>query len=743
MASQTENSDVLDDGKGDLHENMEDTNYGVVVVAQSGSFQSIKTEHTKLQEGEGGEKIEDNEQVTINSIKLEGEDGPSSFKSSIFEDNQGDGKHANIKHGGIVAEVKAGLSTDSGKQQMVSENNELEEDHEERNEVQAVGYDCQDSLDPSNGLNMRENDMADNEVEGLAKDDGDMATTREDNIQIAVSSDLSDPDSHQINEEIPELAPPDQALPRKSEDAGKDIEVTESEEAGAMIIDIDEKNDEMQSTVQVSDAVVVAEALVDGAELTEDAEETVAVRNLSGTEQENPESTGDDNGFDIVIMEETQGGERQSMNESTEMNEEEVKEKVVSNAEYLCEECGKSFTHLSSKKRHMLKHTEIDSQTYKCLACSKTFQYNSSLKRHLKLHSEEPTGKAYTCKECSKAFMYATSLKRHLKTHAGKEIYPCPHCQRCFEYISSLKRHEKLHTEGKGFKCSVCSKSFGYLSSLTRHNRVHQKTLKCDKCSKVFRVYKSLAKHYVEHGVPVREDDLAAMAVEGEAEDDGDSNMDVDEANGEEGAKAKEEGEIKESEMIEEDNVRASMAVNNETTESQVNAIDGDVIDFQSAENHPFVKFVVSQNTLTLEQFQSFQQAQGMPSSDTDTNQEVAFAVVQPDGGTVLSENCTMVTEGVQECTGTPVGGIVFVEVDQNNKVTERHMEGLQASNLLQLLQAVEGFATENVVEGEEQRAEESEEKKGMEVADEAKEEQAKEEQPEVPVKTDKEETVT
>ena len=739
MASQTGNSDVLEDGKRELHANMEDANNGVVVVAQSGSFQSLKTEPTKLQDGEGGEKIEDDEQVTINSIKLEGEDGPSSLKSSCFEDSLGDGKHANINHGGIVAEV-TGLSTDSGKQHMANENNELEEDLGQRDAVQAVANDCQDSFDPSNGLNMQQNDMADNEIEGLAKDDdGDMATG-EDSIQIAVSPDLSEPNSQQINEEIPELAPPDQALHGKAEDAGKDIEVTESEEASAMIIEIDEKSDELQSTVQVSDAVVVAEALVDGSELTEDAEETVAVKNLSGTEQENPESTGDDKGFDIVIMEEIKGEERQSMNESTEINEGEMKEKVVSNAEYLCEECGKSFTHLSSKKRHMLKHTEIDSQTYKCLACSKTFQYNSSLKRHLKLHSEEPTGKAYTCKECSKAFMYATSLKRHLKTHAGKEIYPCPHCQRCFEYISSLKRHEKLHTEGKGFKCNVCSKSFGYLSSLTRHNRVHQKTLKCDKCSKVFRLYKSLAKHYVEHGVPVREDDLAAMAVEGEAEDDGDSNMDVDEANGEESVKAKKDG--KESETLEEDNVRASMAVNNETTESQVNAIDGDVIDLQSAENHPFVKFVVSQNTLTLEQFQSFQQAQGMSSSDAETNQEVAFAVVQPDGGTILNENCTMVTEGVQECTGTPVGGIVFVEVDQNNKVTERHMEGLQASNLLQLLQAVEGFATENVVEGEE-KAQESEEKKGMEVAEEAKEEQAKEEQPELPVETDKEETVT
>lgn len=740
MASQTENFDVLEDEKRELRANMEDGNNDVVVVAQSGSFQSTETEPTKCQDGEKGKKIEDNEQVTINSVKLTLKDDPASLKSS-FEDSQGDGKHANINHGGIVSEVKTGLSTDPSKQHMASENNELEEDCGQGNEVQVVNDTCEDSFVQNNGLSVQENDLANDAMSGLglAKVDGDMDVVVEDDIQIAVSSDLSDPDSRHVNEEISELAPPDQTLPEKAEDTGKNMEIIESEEAGAMMENEEEENEEVQSSVQISDAVVVAEALVDASELIENAEGTIAVKNLSETEPEHPETTVDEKDFDIIIMEETQGEERESVNVSTEMNEEEVKEKGVSNAEYMCEECGKSFTHLSSKKRHILKHTEVESHTYKCLACSKTFQYNSSLKRHLRLHSEEPTGKPYTCKECSKAFMYATSLKRHLKTHAGKEIYPCPHCQRCFEYVSSLKRHEKLHTEGKGFKCNVCSKSFGYLSSLTRHHRVHQKTLKCDKCSKVFRLYKSLAKHYVEHGVPLRDDELAAMAAEGEPEEDGDSNMDVDEANGEEDAKTKEEGEINESETPEEDGVRASMAVDNETTESQVNAIDGDVIDLQSAENHPFVKFVVSQNTLTLEQFQSFQQAQGMTTSDADTNQEVSFAVVQPDGGTVINENCTMVTEGVEECTGTPVGGIVFVEVDQNNKVTERHMEGLQASNLLQLLQAVEGFATENAVEGEEQKAEESEEKESTEVAAEVKKEQPEEEEPETPIGTDKE----
>lgn len=370
--------------------------------------------------------------------------------------------------------------------------------------------------------------------------------------------------------------------------------------------------------------------------------------------------------------------------------------------DFVCEECGKRFTHISSKKRHMLKHKEGESSVvYQCPTCSKTFQYNSSLKRHLKLHSEETSGKAYTCKECSKSFMYATSLKRHLKTHSGKEIYPCPDCQRCFEYISSLKRHSKLHTEGKGFKCNICSKAFGYLSSLTRHQRVHQKSLTCTKCNKEFRLYKSYLKHLEQHGEIVAEAELAAMQVEesdgGEEVEEEMQPKDVDDST------CSKEGVVGE---IDENEVSASMVAKSMVElhdKSQLDAIQGDVIDLQSAENHPFVKFVVSQNAVTLEQLQSFQASQAASNStESQGENAVAYAVVHTDENAVIGEN-SIVSSDIGDLSGTPVGGIVLVEFDQNNKVTERHMEGLQASNLLQLLQAVEGFAVENSVQSQHQ----------------------------------------
>eukprot|EP00794_Sanderia_malayensis_P007069 gene7069-7864_t len=345
------------------------------------------------------------------------------------------------------------------------------------------------------------------------------------------------------------------------------------------------------------------------------------------------------------------------MIQDEELNEEEMNESMPEKEmnEYACDECDKKFTHLSSKKRHMLKHQSgsIPPLVYQCLACSKTFHYNSSLKRHLKLHSDEANGKAYTCKECSKGFMYATSLKRHLKTHSGKEIFPCPHCHRRFEYISSLKRHEKLHLVGKGFRCEICMKTFGYLSSLTRHQRIHQKCLSCKKCDKKFRFHKSYVKHMEEHGVDVSE--------------------------------MKEGTEISET-------------------------LNDEILDLQAAENHPFVKFVVSQNKLNLEQLQSIQAQQqqqqsceessaGEASATATPTSNVTFALVQADNDGTVVENCTMVTEeGQSYADASSVGGIVLVELDQNNKVTERHMEGLQASNLLQLLQAVEGYAVDQTV---------------------------------------------
>ena len=401
--------------------------------------------------------------------------------------------------------------------------------------------------------------------------------------------------------------------------------------------------------------------------------------------------------LEVVVLSDMDGIVNEDENINTDVKIEDTRAQ-----DFVCEECGKKFTHISSKKRHMLKHKEGESPVvYQCPTCSKTFQYNSSLKRHLKLHSEETSGKAYTCKECSKSFMYATSLKRHLKTHSGKEIYPCPHCQRCFEYISSLKRHSKLHTEGKGFKCNICSKAFGYLSSLTRHQRVHQKSLTCTKCTKEFRLYKSYLKHLEQHGEIVAEAELAAMQVE---ESDGEEDVEEEIQTKDVGdSNCSKEGVVGE---IDENEVSASMVAKSMVElhdKSQLDAIQSDIIDLQSAENHPFVKFVVSQNAVTLEQLQSFQASQ-VASNSTESQSEnaVAYAVVHTDENAAIGEN-SIVSSDIGDLSGTPVGGIVLVEFDQNNKVTERHMEGLQASNLLQLLQAVEGFAVENSVQSQHQ----------------------------------------
>ena len=405
--------------------------------------------------------------------------------------------------------------------------------------------------------------------------------------------------------------------------------------------------------------------------------------------------------LEVVVMPEMDGIVASDVQNQDASIDSDIKMEDARSQDFVCEECGKRFTHISSKKRHMLKHKEGESPVvYQCLACSKTFQYNSSLKRHLKLHSAESSGKAYTCKECSKAFMYATSLKRHLKTHSGKEIYPCPHCQRCFEYMSSLKRHSKLHTEGKGFKCNICSKAFGYLSSLTRHQRVHQKSLTCTKCNKEFRLYKSYVKHLEQHGEILGEAELAAMQVE---ESDGGDEEIEDEIESKEahGSSHDKEGAVGE---LDENEVSASMvakSMDESDEKNQLDAIQSDVIDLQSAENHPFVKFVVSQNAVTLEQLQSFQASQAANSSGESEN-AVAYAVVHADENAIIGEN-NIVSSDIGDLSGTPVGGIVLVEFDQNNKVTERHMEGLQASNLLQLLQAVEGFAVESNSQSQQQ----------------------------------------
>mgnify|MGYP002476672876 CR=1 FL=1 len=82
-----------------------------------------------------------------------------------------------------------------------------------------------------------------------------------------------------------------------------------------------------------------------------------------------------------------------------------------------------------------------DSQAdFLCQECGKVFVNVSNLRRHLKLHSES---KKFSCPECPLTFPRPDQLASHMRVHQGERPFICQHCRIRFTTSSNLRRHER------------------------------------------------------------------------------------------------------------------------------------------------------------------------------------------------------------------------------------------------------------------------------------------------------------
>ncbi|XP_029359781.1 uncharacterized protein LOC115044729 isoform X2 [Echeneis naucrates] len=154
--------------------------------------------------------------------------------------------------------------------------------------------------------------------------------------------------------------------------------------------------------------------------------------------------------------------------------------------------------------------TESDTEpVYSCGECGKSFPHLSSLRRHLRMHEPTTAGTSNTATtgpnpvhiktQSDPSLPHSTQETSHPTTNScpsPDKIFHCPECGKGFKKKGHLLQHGVIHSSARPYGCSTCSRAFNRRESLTRHEKIHEeKPFRCPACGRAFRESTSLLNH--------------------------------------------------------------------------------------------------------------------------------------------------------------------------------------------------------------------------------------------------------
>lgn len=132
-----------------------------------------------------------------------------------------------------------------------------------------------------------------------------------------------------------------------------------------------------------------------------------------------------------------------------------------------CPHCPERFAEHFRKLKH-LKEIHGITFTFNCDVCQSVFPSRRALTMHTnKFHTEKTQ-----CEVCKKSFSCVTTLKKHMVSHTGERNYVCSLCQKAYRHQKSLKQHMRSHVQSEQFvkfNCSECGNGFPNRNDFNRH----------------------------------------------------------------------------------------------------------------------------------------------------------------------------------------------------------------------------------------------------------------------------------